>query len=97
MPYISKKHRVPLEPAIDALADTIQSVYSANEAQQKDGLVNFAVTELLNKLYPNARYTDLNEIVGVLECIKLEYYRKRISPYEDLKESENGAVRTFDE
>ena len=29
------------------------------------------------------RYAHLNEVVGVLECAKLELYRRVASPYED--------------
>ena len=47
-------------------------------------------------MFPDARYTDYNEIIGFLECCKLEYYRKKAGPYEDVKEQENGPVRTFD-
>jgi hypothetical protein len=31
-------------------------------------------------------------MVGALECCKLELYRKRIAPYEELKERENGPI-----
>lgn len=37
-------------------------------------------------------YTTLNEIVGVLECMKLEFYRRAAIPYEDNKIKENGDV-----
>lgn len=39
-----------------------------------------------------AGYTDWNEVVGVLECCKLELYRKMIAKYEDKKCKENGEV-----
>lgn len=37
-------------------------------------------------------YTNINEVVGVLECAKLELYRRIASPYEDKKILENGDV-----
>jgi len=37
-------------------------------------------------------YADYNEVIGVLECVKQELYRKVISKYEDKKEKENGTV-----
>lgn len=95
MPYIKKEFRDELTPLIDALSQKINEIHAANPAQTRDGLLNFSVTETLNQVYPDARYTDMNELIGMLECCKLEYYRKTIAPYEDLKEAENGAVRTF--
>lgn len=37
-------------------------------------------------------YRALNEVVGVLECLKLEVYRRLAAPYEDKKCDENGDV-----
>jgi len=37
-------------------------------------------------------YSNVNEIIGALECIKLELYRRVAAPYEDLKIEENGDV-----
>lgn len=96
MPYITENYRESLRPLIDALADEIIRLHKEHPEQTRDGLLNFSFTEVLNKTFPNARYTDLNEIIGVLECTKLEYYRKRAAPYEDIKEAQNGAVRIFD-
>ena len=35
-------------------------------------------------------YATLNEVVGALECCKLEMYRRVFAPYEDKKMLENG-------
>lgn len=96
MPYIKQNFREELFPLIDALSQKINQINSENSQQTKDGLLNFSLTEILNATFPDARYTDFNEIIGFLECCKLEYYRKKIAPYEDLKEKENGPVRNFD-
>jgi hypothetical protein len=37
-------------------------------------------------------YDNFNEVIGVLECMKLELYRRMIAPYEDTKCKENGDV-----
>lgn len=95
MPYITKNHREKLIPHIDALAKAMKEITEEFPEQTRDGLLNFSTTEIINQLFPNARYTDMNEIIGFLECCKLEYYRKVAAPYEDKKEAENGPVRTF--
>jgi hypothetical protein len=40
----------------------------------------------------NKSYFSYNEVVGVLECVKLEMYRRLVAPYEDRKCKENGDV-----
>jgi len=37
-------------------------------------------------------YRNINELVGVFECAKLELYRRVASPYEDEKIQSNGDV-----
>jgi hypothetical protein len=57
------------------------------------GELNFAITQLLlNYLDGGMSYTAINEVIGVLECAKLELYRRVAAPYEDKKKEENGDV-----
>lgn len=37
-------------------------------------------------------YQNFNEVIGVLECVKQELYRRHVAPYEDEKCEENGDV-----
>jgi hypothetical protein len=58
------------------------------------GELNYAIT-LLCKNYLTQKgisYTNMNEVVGVLECAKQEFYRRMTVPYEDKKKEENGDV-----
>ena len=58
------------------------------------GALNYNITSLCNDyLYSQGvNYATLNEIVGVLECAKLEFYRRMAVPYENQKMFENGDV-----
>ena len=57
------------------------------------GDLNYIITMILSKaLGENPNYARLNEIMGVLECCKLEMYRRKVAKYEDQKISENGDV-----
>jgi hypothetical protein len=38
------------------------------------------------------RYAHLNEVIGAIECAKLELYRRVAAPYEDQKLAEAGDV-----
>jgi len=59
------------------------------------GELNYAVTKLVDD-YLQAkgaiRYAHLNEVIGALECAKLELYRRIAAPYEDAKIASAGDV-----
>lgn len=58
------------------------------------GDLNYAITSLVNDYLGDhgVSYHTLNECIGVLECAKLELYRRIVAPYEDKKMKENGDV-----
>ena len=58
------------------------------------GELNYTISKLIDLLMlrQGEKYEHYNAIIGVLECAKLELYRKKISIYEDLKEKENGQI-----
>ena len=84
MPYIDPLRRVYFTDAIDSLLDDIAS----------PGDLNFVVTTLLHGILnrQGESYGQLNALVGVLECAKLEFYRRKAVPYEDGKIAVNGDV-----
>lgn len=61
---------------------------------QNAGELNWVLTTFCNAYIERngKRYQTINEIVGVLECCKLEFYRRLAAPYEDEKIKENGDV-----
>lgn len=60
----------------------------------KPGELNYLITKLVDSflVMSGVSYTSLNAAIGVLECAKLELYRKVASLYEDKKERANGSV-----
>lgn len=55
------------------------------------GELNFVITSMILKfLGPEPRYADFNDVIGVLECAKLELYRRSLSNYEDHAAFTNG-------
>lgn len=61
------------------------------------GELNYVITRLVDdyiRRKGDVRYAHLNEVVGVLECAKLELYRRIAAPYEDKKIVENKDVYT---
>jgi hypothetical protein len=59
------------------------------------GELNYAITRLLDEYLiqkGGIRYPHLNEVIGALECAKLELYRRVAAPYEDKKIAASGDV-----
>ncbi len=82
MPYIRQSDRV--------------EILSGARPAQTAGELNFQLTAVA-RAYLGARgesYAVFNEVVGALECAKLELYRRMVAPYEDHKMAENGDVYT---
>jgi hypothetical protein len=91
VPYIVQAKRDVLDPVIEALVDALRQLESDDENNNFEGNVNYAISKLLDKAY-SVTYRDVNDVVGVLECIKLEYYRRVAVPYENQKSFDNGDV-----
>lgn len=74
--------------------DRRQSILFDGSDPVTPGELNYLITEYcLGYLErKGTSYTNLNEIVGVLECAKQEFYRRAVSPYEDEKIKENGDI-----
>ena len=91
MPYILQPKRTVLDPIIDELHTALVDLEADDDSNNLEGNLNYLITRLLRKCYGTS-YREINDAVGMLECCKLEYYRKVAAPYEDQKEFENGSV-----
>ena len=94
MPYIKKEQREELEPELGALIQKIMNIPEFH-SNGRAGILNYVITDILDSCFgplSDAKYKDYNEAIGMLECCKLEFYRKAAAPYEDMKEKQNGKV-----
>lgn len=84
MPYIKQEDREPLKPHIENLGNAIDS----------EGELNYVISMLLHAYMrkKGIRYGNMNAVVGVLECAKMEFYRQVAAAYEDAKIFENGNI-----
>lgn len=85
MPYIKQADRVYPDEAMDA----------AYWGLGDPGCLNYLITGLCRiHIEKNGGrcYKNFNEVMGVLECVKQEFYRRAVAPYEDCKIRENGDV-----
>lgn len=85
MPYIKQTRR-------EELLSKMGSLLSIKDLNQGD--LNYIISKLSHTYLHNkgCNYATCNDIIGVLECAKLEFYRKIVSPYEDKKILENGDI-----
>lgn len=81
MPYIPENERPPIDAALKHLP-----------ANLTPGQINYLITQVSDQKIEDAglSYATINDLIGVLECAKLELYRRIAGPYEDLKVSRNG-------
>lgn len=87
MPYIKKDFRGLYNGYIKSISNIVNKL----PKDAKSGHINYITTKLLHMTLP-IKYNDYNSLIGALECIKLELYRRKITPYEDIKIKENGDV-----
>lgn len=82
MPYIKKEMRKLLD------------IGKAGKLVRKSGELNYIITQICMSYYKNKEecYQTYNDIIGALECAKMEMYRRKISLYEIKKCNENGDV-----
>lgn len=92
MPYIKQEQRELVKSDIDRIANEIAKMQFDDPEVNVEGVVNYVISRLLETVYTTPSYREINDVIGVLECAKMEYYRKHAAPYEDLKEQENGPV-----
>lgn len=98
MPYILQEKRDVLDDAIDELHHKLVELQMDDENNNMEGNLNYVYSRLLLMVYGDAdstSYSDINDAVGVLENVKLNYARTVIDPYEKQKEFDNGAIEVF--
>jgi hypothetical protein len=83
MPYIAQ--REDLDKKLKPLLEDVED-YS-------EGELNYIISTLLWSYFKAIKsYASINKIVGVLECVKLEFYRRQAAPYEDTKKELHGDI-----
>jgi hypothetical protein len=89
MPYIKPEAREQYKEIIDKAVETL----SKDSKTFDVGDLNYLVSCIVWKLFDNnPRYRTANDLVGALECIKLEFIRRRVNEYEDSKIKENSDI-----
>lgn len=86
MPYIKDLDRSRVNGKLYYLVQQVET----------PGDLNYIISQLVWSLFDrDPSYTKGNELIGVLEAAKLEFYRRKVAPYEDKKILENGDLNTL--
>ena len=88
MPYIGQPSRDRIDPLLEKLFDRLNT----------RGDMNYAITRLLHLfiMREGQKYNTLNDAMGIIECVKQEFYRTVVAPYEGKKISSNGYISELD-
>ena len=79
MPYIKQEDRTLLTELANDVSVELDRLNT--KAPGYAGNLNYFVTRILdNTLRDNLSYSRVNELIGALECIKLELYRRLAAP-----------------
>jgi hypothetical protein len=84
MPYIKNEARLLFDTNIKLLVENIE----------EDGELCYCIYRMLNDLTikKGKKFKTMSSLISELECAKLEFYRRIVSPYEDIKITENGDI-----
>lgn len=94
MPYIKEDYRNDLDAAINDLASRLAHF----PEYEIEGALNYTITSLLDNIKPlrsDWRYKYINRVLGTLEAVKLEFYRRLAGPYEDKAITKNGDLPIY--
>lgn len=83
MPYIKKEERRKFDSLLVALKEKTRYATA--------GELNYLISSIIWDIFDHNRsYSRANELIGMLECVKQEFFRRRVNEYEQDKISENG-------
>jgi len=92
MPYTTPIDRARIDPSLGAFLDGFTDRFG----QMTEGDLNYTLTRIIaGWIRTYTSYAKINTAIGVLECAKLELYRRLAAPYEDTKIAQNGDIPEY--
>jgi hypothetical protein len=90
MPYIKSEDREKFEEPIQLV---FNALFNNKEKKIQPGELNYLISSIIwDAFNENLSYRNANELMGVLECVKQEFYRRQVAVLEDQKIIENGDI-----
>jgi len=91
MPYIKQDKRDELDPAIASLFVRLINLQLGDETDNMEGNLNYIFTKLLRQCYGESS-SEINDALGVLISVQLEFHRRVAAPHNDQLIYDNGDV-----
>lgn len=96
MPYIKQEDRAKWDKLVDEVFNNLHDGNARNilPFDRVKGELNYFICRILARLLLayGSKYCVMQDILGLLDAVRSEYYRRIVSPYEDWKIEENGDV-----
>lgn len=94
MPYIKKEERLRYDELIEKVTTALlEKMPAENGKGFSEGDLNYIISSVVWNLFDKKpSYSVGNKLVGVLECVKQEFVRRRLNGYEDQKIAESGDI-----
>lgn len=87
MPYIKENDRKKYDNLIDGLVHELEQEYNPGE-------LNYVISKIIWTLFEKKKkYSTANNLIGTLEAVKLEFYRRQVADYENLKKDVHGDLK----
>lgn len=91
MPYIKQERRDVLDPAIMEVFTLLINLQLDDESNNMEENLNYIFTKLLKQCYGDSD-GEINDALGVLSAVQLEFFRRVAVPIYDQKIYDNGDV-----
>lgn len=93
MPYVNAERRPSLDKAVELALEKLGEL----EGPYNEGDLNYLLSKIIWSLFDKKKsYSNASKLIATLECIKLEFYRRKVALYEMSKVKENGDVKSED-
>jgi hypothetical protein len=94
MPYIKKEERPRYDELIEQITTAlVEKLPAENGKGFSEGDLNYVISSIVWNLFDKKpSYSVGNKLVGVIDCVKQEFYRRKLAPYEDGAIERNGDI-----
>lgn len=94
MPYVGQKRRKKIFRKYDNDAIQVDGGHIFVDDIETAGELQYAMAEMFKSFVERKGtcYQTMNDVLGAIAGAKMEFYRRKVVPYEDEKIEENGDV-----
>lgn len=76
MVEITEEMRNTLDPVVDRVVNALRELELDYPESSTEGNFNYIITQAITQIYTSGVYQDMVDVVGMLETVKLDFYRR---------------------